>query len=152
MRNFITIPLLTAVLAVAGSFSIYISSATAGSTGLASIHILTRQGKKLCMAGHFHYGADSSSKSKAHAFKNAQRKWADFVILEYGSDWGRFSLATNKGIKCSGKSNGYYCSVEASPCKLLGPRVRTKQYAKKRIKRHIKRNRYSISGSNRRRR
>ena len=148
MRSLFTSALLAILLAVGGN-SFFMTSAQADSTGFASIHTLSQRGNKLCMVGHYHYGADSSTRSKADALKNAQRKWADFVIVEYGTDWGRFSAATSKGIKCSGDAGGYHCSIEASPCKYVrgAPTrnakaiVKKRRYAKKR--RYTKKRRYA---------
>ncbi len=151
MRISFSAPLLAVLLAVTGGYVLFSSSAKAGSTGMASIHTLKRQGNKLCMPGHFHYGADSSPRGRAQALKNAKRKWADFVIMEYGSDWGRFALARSKGIKCSGSSDGYYCSVSASPCKLLKSAVKKRKTAKRRLKRHSRKYRRKTSRAARRR-
>ncbi|MCF6200222.1 MAG: hypothetical protein L3J67_12685 [Hyphomicrobiaceae bacterium] len=119
MRLFLIAPLFSAILALAGNSFLFSSTAGAASSGLVSLHTLKRVNNRLCMDGHFHYGAGGSPASKAAALANAKRKWADFVILEYGTDWGRFSVATAKGATCTGSRGAYHCSVEASPCKRL---------------------------------
>jgi hypothetical protein len=90
---------------------------TATTTGLEVIHTLKREGNRLCMVGHYHYGVEDSQKNKADALKKAKAKWSYFVTLEYGTAWGNFNLAANKGAKCSGKKDNYRCSVEARPCR-----------------------------------
>ena len=148
MRNPFTTHLIAAIVAVAGSFLLFGTTARADSTGLVGLHNLVRHGNRLCMDGHYHYGADSSVRSRTAALRNAKRKWADFVILEYGTDWGRFSLAANRGATCSGnRSSGWHCSVEASPCKLLRVKARARRHVKKRVKRYYKRRRYAIRHS-----
>ncbi len=95
-------------------------SATPYLTGMENIHPLSRRGNRLCMVGHFHFGADSSNTSKARALENAKRKWAVFVTMEYGTAWGRFDRAIARKARCSGdRKSGFYCKVKASPCRLL---------------------------------
>lgn len=93
------------------------TSALAGSTGFDSIHMLKREQRKLCMADHFHYGYGQSDKSRKLAEKEAIRAWADFVQLEYGSDWSRFSLAGSKSVSCSRTNGIYSCNVSGRPCR-----------------------------------
>lgn len=119
MRLFLTAPVFVAILALTGNSFLFSSTAGAASSGLVSLHSLKRVNNRLCMDGHFHYGSGGSPTSKAAALADAKRKWADFVILEYGTDWGRFSLAAAKGATCTGGRGAYHCSVEASPCKRL---------------------------------
>ena len=149
MRLFFTTWMMAFVLALAGNGFFFTSIAYADSTGLVSLHTLKRVNNRLCMDGHFHYGADGSPVSKAAALANAKRKWASFVILEYGTDWGRFSVATAKGATCTGNKGAYHCSVEASPCKQVRAirqvrkAKRYRRYAKSR--RRTKNRRYARS-------
>lgn len=143
MRLFFTPPFLAAILAFLGTGLVHSSSAKADSTGLEALHTLTRVGSRLCMNGHFHYGSGHSNSTKAAALADAKRKWASFVIAEYGTDWGRFSRAAAKGGHCTGTRGNWQCNVSASPCKLLrrAPRMRT---ARRHMRRHY-RNRRAIA-------
>jgi hypothetical protein len=91
--------------------------AAADQTGLASIHTLRREGGRLCMADHFHYGSSGFQRSRGAAQQAAIRSWQDFTDLEYGSDWARFSRAASKGMKCSGGSGGWTCDASGRPCR-----------------------------------
>ncbi len=142
---------LAAGLALLGNSFLFSSIAQAGSSGLVSLHTLKRVNNRLCMDGHFHYGADSSPVSKAAALANAKRKWASFVVLEYGTDWGRFSLATAKGGTCTGTKGSYHCSVEASPCKALRG-YRTVRKIKRRARRSYRHRRAAVRKYKRHRR
>ena len=137
MRLFVSGPLLAALVVLASNGLVFTPTARADSTGLENIHTLVRTGNRLCMAGHFHYGSGHSQKSKALALADAKRKWADFVIAEYGTDWGRFSLAAARGGHCRRDDvGGYACTVSASPCKAL-----RRAYRVRRARRHLRRHR-----------
>lgn len=126
---------LAAALALLGNNFLFSSTAQADSSGLVGLHALKRVHNRLCMDGHFHYGSGGSPVSKAAALADAKRKWASFVVVEYGTDWGRFSLAAAKGATCTGSKGSYHCSVEASPCKALRG-YRTVRKVKRRSYRH----------------
>ncbi len=87
------------------------------STGLENIHTLKRERGKLCMVGHYHSGVGYSNKSKADALRKARHKWFAFVDLEYGPAWSHWSLAANKGVKCTKDYGRYRCSLEGRPCR-----------------------------------
>lgn len=91
--------------------------ATADNTGLEKVHQLKREGDKLCMVGHFHYGQADSDKSKDAAERQAIVNWANFVALEYGTDWWSWKLAADRSTKCVRNNTGYLCSVEGRPCR-----------------------------------
>ncbi len=84
--------------------------------GLSGLHAKVRVGSKLCFADHSHSGNSSGQPSRKAAEIEAIRNWQDFTALEYGSAWGRFSLAAGKMIECSGGSS-WSCSVDARPCR-----------------------------------
>lgn len=105
--------LLVAVIATA---SIEVPASSADDTGVASIHALRREGGRLCMADHWHYGSSGSQPSRAIAQRAAIRSWQDFTDLEYGSDWARFGRAASRRMGCS-HSGGWTCDAEARPCR-----------------------------------
>jgi hypothetical protein len=90
----------------------------ASETGLAtSLHDVRREGGRLCMTDHWHYGSSGTENSKAAAQKAAIRSWQDFTDLEYGSVWARFSRAASRKVGCRSTGGGYTCDVEARPCR-----------------------------------
>lgn len=90
----------------------------ASETGLAtSLHEVRREGGRLCMTDHWHYGSSNGERSKAAAQKAAIRSWQDFTDLEYGSAWARFSRAASRKMGCSASGSGWGCDIEARPCK-----------------------------------
>lgn len=92
-------------------------SASANDTGLAGIHDLRREGKKLCMSDHFHNGNSAAQSSKAAALQAAISSWAGFTSLEYGSAWASFKKAASKQVTCTQGSSGWGCDINARPCK-----------------------------------
>lgn len=92
--------------------------AHADDNGLAgAIHDLRKEGKKLCMDGHFHSGNSSGAKDKKIAMAEAIKSWAGFTAFEYGTDWANWNKAANKSANCSQGASGWGCSIEARPCK-----------------------------------
>jgi hypothetical protein len=91
--------------------------ASAQESGLAAMHAMRREGGKLCMTDHWHYGSSGSQASKAAAQRAAIASWQDFTDLEYGRRWARFSRAASKKIGCSRSGNGWSCDAEARPCR-----------------------------------
>ncbi len=91
--------------------------ASAQDSGLAAMHAMRREGGKLCMADHWHYGSSGTSSTKAAATRGAIASWQDFTDLEYGRAWARFSRAASKKIGCSRNSAGWTCDAEARPCR-----------------------------------
>lgn len=90
----------------------------ASDTGLATaLHAVRREGGRLCMVDHWHYGSSGTERSKAAAQKAAIRSWQDFTDLEYGSVWARFSRAASRKVGCSPRGGGWTCDVEARPCR-----------------------------------
>ena len=92
-------------------------AALAQETSLSDIHDQRREGGRICMSDHFHSGSSSGSPTRKHAEVAAIRSWADFTVLEYGSPWGRYTLAASKSMQCAKESGGWGCSIEARPCK-----------------------------------
>jgi hypothetical protein len=91
--------------------------AAASDTGLSVLHELRREGGRVCFLDHYHYGSSAGMGDQRAAKVSAMRSWQDFVDLEYGSDWARFSRAHSKSVKCERSSSGWSCLVEARPCK-----------------------------------
>jgi hypothetical protein len=105
------------IVVVAAMTAVYVPPTSADQTGLASIHTLRREGGRLCMADHIHFGSSSAQRSRTAAQREAVKSWQDFTDLEYGSDWARFGRAASKRVGCSSGSGGWSCNVEARPCR-----------------------------------
>jgi hypothetical protein len=105
------------IVVAAATAAVYVPPTSADQTGLASIHVLRREGGRLCMADHFHFGSSNSQRSRGQATRAAIVSWQDFTDLEYGSDWARFGRAASKRIGCTAGSGGWSCNVEARPCR-----------------------------------
>ena len=111
-----TIPALL-IAAVAATVA-FVPAGEASETGLDIIHVLRREGGRICMADHWHYSSSSSSHStRAAAQRDAIRSWQDFTDLEYGSTWARFSRAASRKVGCFNNGAGWACDVEGRPCK-----------------------------------
>lgn len=104
-------------LAAATAIMIACSPAAADDTGLSTLHELRREGGRVCFLDHYHYGSSAGLRSQKAAKASAVRSWQDFVDLEYGSDWARFSRAHSKAEKCEHSGSGWSCLIEARPCK-----------------------------------
>jgi len=89
------------LVAAATAVTIFGTPSSADQTGLASIHVLRREGGRLCMADHIHYGSSGAQRSQGAAQGAAIRSWAEFTDLEYGSDWARYGRAASQRMKCS---------------------------------------------------
>ena len=105
------------LVAAATAAAIYGAPSLADQTGLASMHALRREGGRLCMADHYHYGSGGPASSQGGAQREAIRSWADFTALEYGSDWAHYGRAASARLKCKRGSSGWYCDAEARPCR-----------------------------------
>jgi len=91
----------------------------ADETGFINLHQLRRYGNYLCTATHEHTGNGTVQKNRKLAIRSAVRSWSDFTVWEYGSDWGKWKYARDKGVMCNGNRGSITCSVVARPCKLL---------------------------------
>lgn len=92
--------------------------ASADDTGLAAaIHTLKKEGRKVCLDGHYHSGSSTGAKDKKAAMAQAVKSWSEFTAWEYGTDWANWIKAANKGGGCSQSASGWGCSIEARPCK-----------------------------------
>ncbi len=102
-----------AVLATSG-----VAAAAPGvDTGMAgAIHDLRKEGKRVCIVGHYHYGSGTGG-TKKRAEADAIASWASFTDLEYGSAWANFQKAANRRLSCSTGVGGFSCNVEARPCR-----------------------------------
>lgn len=89
--------------------------AEADETGVAGIHSWVKVGHKTCLLDHFHDGSGSGP-TRTAAERQAIQSWVDFTAWEYGSSWGRYSLAASKKMTCS-RSESWSCAVEARPCR-----------------------------------
>lgn len=88
-----TIPALL-IAAVAATVA-FVPAGEASETGLDIIHVLRREGGRICMADHWHYTSSELNTTRAAAQRQAIRNWQDFTELEYGSTWARFSRAAS---------------------------------------------------------
>lgn len=84
-------------------------------TGVASIHAWVKVGRKTCLVDHFHNG-DGTGATRAQAERAAILSWSEFTAWEYGTPWGRYSIAVSKKMSCS-ESGSWSCAVEARPCR-----------------------------------
>ncbi len=92
-------------------------SLRAQETGIAEIHSWVKVGRRTCMADHFHDGSGTGP-TRAMAERAAVRSWAEFTAWEYGTPWGRYSIAASRKATCSrGESTTWRCAVEARPCR-----------------------------------
>lgn len=107
-------------LAIAGIFQI--SPAVADETGFHAIHDLRREGNKLCMSDHWHYGAGERKPNRKAAERDAAAAWSGFTAFEYGTTWANFALAAGKSFDCNPDGNGVVCGVNARPCRALPSR------------------------------
>jgi hypothetical protein len=110
-----TLSSLAATVAVA--LSAAAGPVLADETGLAVLHDLRKEGGRSCFLDHFHYGSSAKEQTRTSAERAAIKSWAEFVDLEYGSDWARFSRAASKSVKCEQSVAGWGCSVQGRPCK-----------------------------------
>jgi len=90
-------------------------AAQAEETGVAGIHSWVKIGRKTCLADHFHSG-NGSGPTRPQAEKAAVQSWADFTAWEYGSTWGKYTVATSKKMTCE-RGDSWSCFVEARPCR-----------------------------------
>jgi hypothetical protein len=105
------------VVAVLAATSVGVPTAFAAETGLATMHAWRREGGRICMSDHWHYGSSGVQRSKRAAQRAAMRSWQDFTALEYGGHWARYRRAASRRISCSRSGGGWSCDVEARPCK-----------------------------------
>ena len=109
---------LLALAVAAVTITTVVPVAIAQETGLATaLHAVRREGGKLCLTDHWHYGSSGRHPSKAEAQRAAIQSWQDFTDLEYGRSWAFFSRAASKKVGCSQTSAGWSCDVEARACK-----------------------------------
>jgi hypothetical protein len=90
--------------------------ANADETGIAGIHSWIKVGRKTCLADHFHDGSGTGA-SRRQAQAAAIGAWTDFTAWEYGTSWGRYSLAVGKSMSCSQSGGSWSCSTQARPCR-----------------------------------
>lgn len=96
--------------------------AAAQETGLDGLHEQRREGGRICMVSHFHYGSSGNFPTRKAAEAQAIKDWAGFTAWEYGDPWGRYRLAVSKKMECSKSGTSWSCKVEARPCKPAGRR------------------------------
>lgn len=108
-------------LLVAAAFAVSITTLpapiSADETGMASMHEWVRVGRKVCYKDHTHYGSSSGHRSKRAALRAAIKEWQEFTAFEYGTSWAYFRRANAKRNSCNREASGWYCSVQARPCK-----------------------------------
>lgn len=91
--------------------------ALAQSTGLDSIHRQVAVGGRVCMADHSHHGEGTPYSTRRVAEQSAIRAWASFTILEYGKDWGNYTIAAGKVMNCNQTDGRWLCKTDARPCR-----------------------------------
>lgn len=106
---------------LSASLFLILPAAVAGAddTGVAQmLHDVRREGRNLCLSGHFHSGASSGEKTRKAAEAAAIKSWAEFTAWEYGTDWAYWRKAASKSMSCSDAGGGSWgCQLEARPCK-----------------------------------
>jgi len=85
-------------------------------TGIAAIHAWVKIGRKTCMFDHFHDGSGNGP-TRAKAEAAAIRAWIDFTAWEYGTPWGRYTIAASKKSTCTRDGSTWTCAVEARACR-----------------------------------
>ena len=83
---------------------------------LDGLHTKIQLGSKVCFSDHTHTGS-SSGQTKGQAVQAAVKDWSDFTAVEYGKEWGAFSLAWAKSISCEPSWGKWSCHIEAKPCR-----------------------------------
>lgn len=89
---------------------------TAAITGIDKIHTQARVGGKVCMMDHEHFG-EGTLPSRRGAEAAAIRSWGSFTTWEYGSVWGKYSLAVAKKMTCTSTAGAWTCQTTARPCR-----------------------------------
>lgn len=107
---------------IAGGFAIaglLLAAAPASAQSLADVlHAQRQEGARICVVDHFHYGSGSGPTRQA-AERDAASGWMSFTALEYGDNWGRWSLAASKTMNCSQSGGNWSCNAEARPCRSI---------------------------------
>ena len=85
-------------------------------TGTDQIHAQSRQGSRVCMSSHEHFG-EGSLPSRKGAEGAAIRAWQVFTSWEYGSAWGQYAMAAGKSMTCSQSGGSWTCKTSARPCR-----------------------------------
>lgn len=85
--------------------------------GLAAMHDMRREGRRLCFSDHFHYGSSNGASSKRAAEIAAIASWSDFTAFEYGASWSSYAKSGSKEMTCSRTSSGWGCDVSSRPCR-----------------------------------
>ena len=91
-------------------------AARADDSGFASSHTLRKERGFNCMADHFHTGS-GEGKSKIGARAAAIKSWAEFVVVEYGSDWARYGRAGSAAVHYTKSADGWSANIDARPCR-----------------------------------
>ena len=118
MRRFAVLVLLA--LSTTTTAATLTTPVAAQDSALLALHEQRREGRKICLVGHFHAGAASGQRSKKTALKAAMRDWQGFTAWEYGNRWGLWKNASNKSATCQQVGNTWSCDVEARPCRRAG--------------------------------
>ena len=85
-------------------------------TGVAQIHAWMKVGRKTCMVDHFHDGSGTGP-SRKQAERAAITAWSEFTAWEYGTPWGRYTIAESRKMDCSQSGSGWNCAVQARACR-----------------------------------
>lgn len=52
------------------------------------LHAQARVGNQICMTTHWHFGEGGPFRVRSVAEQQATKRWSEFTIMEYGSQWG----------------------------------------------------------------
>jgi hypothetical protein len=85
-------------------------------TGVAGIHEWVRVGRRTCLLDHYHEG-NGTGATRRQAERAAILAWSEFTAWEYGSVWGRYTIAASKSMDCSQSSGSWTCNVQARACR-----------------------------------
>ncbi|MGQ0456865.1 MAG: hypothetical protein ACT4OU_07370 [Hyphomicrobium sp.] len=86
------------------------------SGGMDSMHDQRREGGRVCMIDHFHYGS-GSGKSKQAALADAIGSWQSFTDFEYGGRWASWKRSASKEIKYGSNPQGITADISSRPCR-----------------------------------
>jgi hypothetical protein len=103
--------------AMCAATSVFTPAASAQETGLDALHEQRREGNKICMVSHYHYGSSANQPNRKAAEAAAIKDWVGFTAWEYGDPWGSWALAGSKKVECTASGASHGCTVEARACK-----------------------------------
>ncbi len=91
-------------------------AATAQDEGMSSMHEQRREGGRVCMSDHFHYG-NGAGGTKPKALAEAISSWQSFTDFEYGRAWASWKRSASKQISYGSSPSGFTADVSSRPCR-----------------------------------